>query len=360
MIRVLYDGKTYIDALVTSVEWSGDIAKPYRTLTVQLSNTLDGDEQAINFEVGKEIRFYADNAGLFRGIIFTYEVSQSGSATITAYDENVYLTKNMDTRKFVGKTASAIIREICSAFGVPVGTIAETGYVIPRMVLRNKDLWDMMLTALTETSKQNGKKYRVYSSSGRLYLAERKDAAVRWMLEDGVNILTASRSQSIEETRTTVKVIGGDDEKAPLTATATDSAMKAKYGTMQHLETADSKLTQSQIQQLAKQRLADLAKIGEEVTVEALGLADVVAGSAIYAFESMTDVAGGYYVSTDRHTWEGGVHRMSVTLSRTYDLPKLPYEDDEAAKAAAKKKKKKKGGAEDWLLAEVKAVNGIK
>ncbi|MEK4360802.1 hypothetical protein NYE48_27735 [Paenibacillus sp. FSL M7-1455] len=341
-IAVLYDGKYYVDQLVIRAEWSGDVAQPYRTLTLSLSNTQNGDDPVVAFEVGKEIRFYVNNIGLFRGIIFTYEITDKGNATITAYDENVYLTKNSDTRKFVGMTAGAIVKEICKAFGIPTGTIASTGYVIPKMILRNMGLWDMIVTALTETRKQNGRKFFVYSREGKLFLREKKDEVVRWMLEDGVNIISASRSRSIEETRTAVKVIGGDDENKPITASAKDAAMAAQYGLMQHLEQADSRLKKSQIEQLAKTRLKELAKVDEEVTVEALGMTDVVAGTAVYAFEGMTDLVGGFYVNADVHTFEDGAHTMSVTLSKTDDLPKLDYEVDPEKKEAAKKAKKKK------------------
>lgn len=337
-IRVLYDAKYYVEPLVKIAVWSGDVALPHRSLLLTLNNTLNGEDQAVKFEVGKEIRFYADGAGLFRGIIFEYNIDNRGNATILAHDENVYLTKNTDTRKFVGMTAGAIAREVCKAFGIAVGSIAATGYIIPHLILRNMTLWDMIVTALTQTHKQIGRKYIVTSTDGKFVLREKKETRTRWMLEDGVNILGANRSQSIEDTRTATKVIV-DDDKKPLTATATDSGAAKKYGLMQHLEQADSRMKQSAIDQLAKQRLKELAKVSEEITVEALGNMDVVAGTAVYAFESMTELVGGFYVNADSHTFKDGVHTMDVTISKTDDLPKLEYEDPERMETAKKAKK---------------------
>ncbi|WP_179292196.1 XkdQ/YqbQ family protein [Paenibacillus campinasensis] len=339
-IRVLYDGKYYLDPLVKTVKWTGDVAKPHRTLQISLSNTRDGEEQAVEIEVGKEIRFYANGEGLFRGIIFDYTVNDRGDASLTAHDENVYLTKNVDTRKFVNMTAQAIVKEIGKAFDIPVGDVAATGFVIPKLILRNMTLWDMIVTALTETRKQNGRKFFLYAREGKMNLREKKDAVVRWMLEDGVNITMASRTRSIEDMRTSVKVIGGDDKK-PITVLETNATMAKTYGTMQHLETASSDLKKSALEQLAKQRLKDLAKVTEDVSVEAIGNTEVIAGTAVYAFESMTDLVGGFYVNADTHTFQNGVHLMEVTLSKTDDLPKLEYEEDPVKKAAAKKKKKK-------------------
>ncbi|WP_404303588.1 hypothetical protein [Paenibacillus sp. DP01] len=339
-IKLLYDGKYWIEPLVKSATWSGDVSQPHRTLTISYSNTLNADDKRIAFELGKELRFYVDDVGLFRGVIFTYDIDDKGDTTITAYDENVYLTKNVDTQKFVGKTAGAIVSSLCKSFGIPVGTVANTGYVIPKLILRDMSLWDMITTALTETRKQNNRKFIVYSREGKLFLREKKDEIVRWMLEDGVNITSARRSQSIEEMRTAVKAQGGTDEK-PITSTAKDAALIKKYGMMQHVESADSDATASQIQQLAKAKLKELGKVGEDVSVDALGITQVVAGTAVYAFESMTDIVGGYYVNADTHTFTNGIHTMSLTLSKTDDLPKLEYEESEPKKEAAKKKKKK-------------------
>lgn len=325
-ITVLYDGKYWIEPFVKTAEWSGDVAQPHRTLTLSLSNTLNGKEQAVSFEVGKEIRFYVDDTGLFRGIIFEYDISDKGEAVITAYDENVYLTKNADSRKFVKMTAGSIVKEICKAFEIPVGSVANTGYVIPKMIFRGKTLWDMVVTALTETRKQNGRKFRIYANSGKLFLVEKKDSIVRWYLERGVNILSANRSLSIEDMRTAVKVEAGEEKKR-ITATAKDATNAKKYGLTQQYETASTDATKSQLDQLAKQRLKELSQVSEEISVEALGNVEVVAGTAVYAFESMTKLTGGFYVTTDKHTFEDGVHRMDVTLSKTDDLPEIDYEE---------------------------------
>jgi len=363
---VLYNDTYWIEDFVKSAVWSGDVAQPHRTLTLSVSNTLNGEDDAIAFELGKELKFYVDNVGLFRGVIFTYDISQDGNATVTAHDENVYLTKNVDTRKFVKMTAGSIVKEVAKAYEITTGTIANTGYVIPRLILKNMTLWDMMVTALTETRAQTGRKFYAYSRGGALYLREKKDEIVRWMLEDGVNIITANRSQSIEDMRTSVKAIGGDNEDKPVVSIAKNVALAKRYGLMQHVESADSRLTKSQIDQLAKERLKELGKVTEDVSIEALGISEVVAGSAVYAFESMTRLVGGFYVNADTHTFENGNHRMNVTLSKTDDLPKLAYEDPEqfekakVAKKVAKSKttnkktpKKKAETSVDKLLREI-------
>ena len=87
----------------------------------------------------------------------------------------------------------------------------------------------------------------------------------------------------------------------------------------------------------------------------------MISGVAVYAFEGMTEIVGGYYVTADSHTFEDGAHRMEVTLSRTDDLPKLGYEDAFEEVKAAKKKAKKKEKEEsvvDRLITDIQKANG--
>lgn len=316
----------FITPIVKSVTWSGDIVQAYRTLEVELSNTLNGVTRAVNIEQGRRIRFIYKGEQLFTGLIFGTDIDINGQMSVTAYDENVYLTKNTDTRRFVKLTATAIIKRLCSDFGVPQGTMSDTGFVIPKLILRDKTLYDMMITALTETEKHTGKRFILYSWNGGLQLRERKEQVIQWVLENGVNIMSASYSQSIEDLKTQVKVIGGDQEKKPVIVTVKNDALKQRFGTMQHLENADADATKSQINQLAKQLLADLGTIADEANLECLGISNVISGKSVYIKESMTGIIGSYYVSADTHVFENGNHTMSVKLSATDDLPKMAYE----------------------------------
>jgi len=332
-IDVLYDGAPLMHQSVT---WSGDVTQAARRLEVSLVNTMDGRKQARKIEHGKELRLLYDGKELFRGAVFSFDIDARGRMNVTAYDENTYLTRNQDTRIFRGKTASGIVKQLCAEFGIPTGTIADTGYVIPKLILRDKTLWEMMITALTYTRKQTGRRFFITSREGKLQLLERKEQIVRWVLENGRNIIDASYAQSIEDMRTQVKVVGGDPEKKPIVATVKDDALIKRFGIMQHLENVDPDMTASQVQQRAKELLAQLGTIDDEARVEALGNPDVTAGIAIYVRESMTGLVGGFYVTADSHTFAGGKHTMSVTLSATDDLPTMEYEEP-------REKKQKKG-----------------
>lgn len=322
----------HLDPIVKSVRWSGDIKQAARKLVVDISNTGDLRELYMMFEKGGELRLILDGKQeLFRGVIFADQVNAKGQMSLTAYDENIYLTKSKDTKIFRGESASAIIKRLCNEYSIPTGEIQDTGYVIPKLVFREKTLFEMMVMALTETQKQNGQHFWITSKEGKLKLLARKEQKGKWVLENGVNVLDASYSQSIEETRTQIKVIGGDAKKKEISANAKDSELMKRFGIMQHLEKPEKEMTKSQMEQRAKQLLKDLATIDDQARIECLGIPEVVAGSCVYVKESVTGILGGYYISADEHRFENGSHTMSLTLSATDDIPAMEYKDEKGA-----------------------------
>ncbi|MCQ4363016.1 hypothetical protein KQR54_18125 [Mycobacterium gordonae] len=288
-------------------------------------NTVDGKNPEITFELGKEIRFFSEGIELFRGVLFRKSVDSTGSTTLTAHDESLYLKKNTDTRRFTKATASQIVRQLCADFGITAGTIADTAYVIPKLILRDKTLWEMITIALTLTFKNGGRRFFVYADKGVLNLAERKTRRAAFVIESATNMTGATYTQSIEDMRNRVRVIGGDPDKKPVSTTASDGTSAAKYGIMQHLENAPYDATLAQVKQLAARLLTEMNVIDDEARVESIGYDDTYAGVSVYVYDKMTGIIGSYYVSSDTHTYSDGLHTMSLTLSATDDLPTLEY-----------------------------------
>lgn len=319
----------FLDPIVKSINWSGDIKQAARKLVVEISNTGDLRDLYMKFEKGGELRLVLnEKQELFRGVLFADQINSDGQMTLTAYDENIYLTKSKDTKVFRNQSASAVVKRLCNEFSIPVGEIHDTGYVIPKLVYRDKTLFEMMVMALTETQKQNGERFLITSKEGKLQLLARKEQEGKWVLENGANLINASYSQSIEETRTQIKVVGGDAKKQELSVSAKDGELIKRFGIMQHLEKPEQGMTKSQMDQRAKQLLKDLATIEDMAQIECLGIPDIVSGSCVYVKESMTGILGGYYVSADDHKFENGSHTMSLTLSATDDIPKMEYKEE--------------------------------
>ncbi|RSL29102.1 hypothetical protein D7Z54_33095, partial [Salibacterium salarium] len=170
--RVEHDnGSEFIDItpIVTGVTWSGDVEDSCRSLDVSLSNTRDKRTRTIGIRIGGEVRFYVGEDEVFRGVVFSDDIDVAGSHSFTAYDTNIYLTKNADSRKFKKQRASDIVKRLCDDFAIPYGVIEDTGYVIPKLYFtKETSLWDMIKTAITETEKETGVRYSVRNVGGEL------------------------------------------------------------------------------------------------------------------------------------------------------------------------------------------------
>lgn len=334
-LRVIYysGGKVrdLADCLL-GVELSGDTATAYRSCSISLNNTRDGRGKVISFVQGGEIRVSLGKREIFRGVIFGSNITTSGAQSLTVHDYNAYLTRNSDTVRFVGKTASQVVAEVCKNHGIKTGAIANTKYVIPRHIIRGKTLFEIIVTALTTTQKATGKRYRVRNVAGLLELVEVTAQVKRLVLENKRNILDASYSESIEDVKTRVKLTGGDEDK-PVTVVAS-SGRSANYGIMQHYEHNSDAKTAKELKPLADALLAELSKPKQEFSINALGDIDVVSATTVIADEVMMGIRGTFYVSADSHKFESsGLHTMSLILTRELELPSIIYEEPTATKS---------------------------
>lgn len=330
MISVILNNKLDISQYVIDATYSGDSTKFNHTLNLTLNMTQDGRKRALTFSEGDVLVFRSYGVVRFIGYVFAQERSSSGTVTITAYDSNVYLAKSTDSRIFKNKKASDIVRALAKDFEITTGAIADTGYVIPFLRMSNKTLYDMVLTALTLTRRQTGKRYFIGNDKGKLTLVEGVKTPKRYIFKDGENLISATYSRSIEDTKTQVKVIGGKQGKETVVTVKNNTARK-KYGVLQALELMDEKATASQVKQRATTLLKEQSAVSEQFNVEVVGVPEVDIGTAVYIQNAMTNTNGAFYVTSVTHTYSAGLHTMSLELTRTYELPDITI-DEEATK----------------------------
>lgn len=317
-IRLTIDNLDMSD-FVKSSNVSGNIDKFNRVLDVDLLPSTDGRTPAFTIELGSAINFYVDGVLNFVGVVFYIDRDTDNNLSITAYDPNVYLAKSYDSNSYLNKKASDIVRMLAKDFGVPTGDIADTGYVIPYLRMSNRTIREHIEAALTLSYKQTGKRFIVRNVKGKLTLIRGTDPKNRYAFISGQNIISAKYTQSIEDTITQAKVIGGAKGKESIVTAKNDAARK-KYGVLQAIEEMDEKASPAQVKQRANTLLTERGKLSEEIQIEVLGVIEVITGSQIYVNEPMTGASGYYYVEADKHTFNGNLHTMSLKLSRTNDV----------------------------------------
>lgn len=322
----MINGKTDITYFVKSATYSGDSQTFACTLSLSLNATKFGRERSFTIEEGDSIKCTFDDKYTFYGVVFAVEITSDGAYSLTCYDSNVYLNKSNDMRIFTNKKASDIIRILATDFGIPIGSIADTGYVIPFLRLSNISIYEMILKALTITRNQTGKRFFVKNIDGKLMLISGLSSK-QYMFSDSENLISAKYSRSIEDTKTQVKVSGGEKGKE-IVVVAKDDAKRKKYGVLQAVEILDEKATASQIKQHAETLLKEQSQVSEQLSIEVLGIPEVTTGTAVYVRNQMTGTNGAYYVTSFTHNYSD-THTMALELSRTYELPDIEINEDE-------------------------------
>lgn len=328
---------SWIEEAVTSMSWSGSKSEASRTLNFECLKV----EGKTDFPNGSVVIVYDSSTDkeLMRYIITKKNKTRS-STTIkyTCRDIRWWLTRSKMDKKFENMTASAIFQDLCKTLGIDMGEVQDTTIVFEALHFIKKTPWDMIVTSLTETRKKSGRKFTTKVTEGKLELVEKLTQTRRWVIEEGVNLLDATYEESIESMYTQVKVAGKDKKGNEVTAVAKDEEAQKLYGIMQEYVDQSEELTQAAANEIAAQKLKELAVLGKSGTVKTFGLDDVETGNAIYVIDNETGLVGGFYVESDSHKYSKGYHEMSLTLAWTDELPSIEYE----APSDDKEKKKKK------------------
>lgn len=333
MIAVHYyhSDKEYADIsqIVTSVQWTGENATIHRTAEITLQNTANFKNRHVTIEEGKWVIFSFKGKEMLRGMIIATNMNSQGIASFTVVDNAWYLVKNSDVRIYRSKRADQIVRETCISFGINIGSLANTGFVLSKMAYpEGESLRNIFIQAITETSRKNKRKFSFKSVKGKLSLYERKTQITQWNIEDGITLTEASTSRSIEELYNSVKIIANTQDGAQVIGKFKNGSSISKYGLMQTVETYEGdNPTTSALNAQASTLVGLKSGVVKTLTTgSVIGQATAISGSSIYCYNKLTGLIGGYYIVNDSHMFDSnGNHSMSLTLSTTNDLPKMDY-----------------------------------
>lgn len=309
-----------ITQLVESIKWAGRRGSPSRTLTV---NLLDDDgyrheRSGIDVEEGWQCLFKYNDAELFRGIFMTQGASRRKTGEFKAYDNGIYLSNNRDTFVYESKTAADVFRDVCTRFGLPVGSVASCSYTIPDLTKKKTTGWDAIEDALSLEFDNTGTRFFVVSEQGVLSLKKRQENILQWVLETGGNIAQYSYSKSIENMRTRVKLLS---DEGTVLAEASDPDLEKKLGIMQDVDTPDETLNSAQIDALAKSLLEEKKKPSQKLSLSnVIGIPEVISGVGVFVIIPHIGISRTLYVDSDTHTFKDRQHTMSLQLSYAADI----------------------------------------
>lgn len=330
-----YDITEYVDG----VTWGGDYQQVSRTLEIGLLYpTNDPNHSKVNVEVGDKIRFYEYDLELFRGIVWSKNVDSSSQfVKLNCYDDLIYLTKSQIAKVYKGVTPEAVTKQLCSEFNISAGSLASTGHSRNYVAL-GQTPYDVIMASYTYASTKNGKKYMPRMMNGKLHVIEKGTSQANVVLDPKYNLQNIKYNQSLEQMINSVIVYKSEDGSTVLTET--NSSWISKYGKLQKAISYDEK---KDSRAMAKKELKDLERKAE---AKAFGHPGCLAGNIVYVRDEHTGLIGKFYIDADSHTWNRGIHNMTLTLNFENLMDEKQMEDElQSQKDTSKDSSSSKGNS---------------
>ncbi len=294
--------------MAEKVEWGGDVTAASRTADISVINApYDANMNSLPQIASGDFVSIEDGEELFFGQFYGIErSSETGTITYNAADMIKHMLKSKGKYNFKNTTPEEITLMVCRDIGVECGTIAETGIVIESMICDSENYYDIIMKAYTKAFRANGKKYMCEIRNRKLNVVEKGSLAYGIILADDRNLLSTSISENTEAAVNLVKIYDG---KGSQIGEIRDDESIAKYGMLQENYTAESGIDYNAA-------AANLMKEPDQtLSIEAVGNNKCTAGCAVTVKDLATKMNGLYWIKSDRHTWQSGVHTMQLDLT---------------------------------------------
>ncbi|MDO4301636.1 MAG: C40 family peptidase [Clostridia bacterium] len=304
-----------ISDYIESVKWSGRKGSPSRQINVTLKDDVRyWISIGLEWEILKGLRceFYWKNTVLFKGLITDTTQSKSRVMSFTAYDYGIYLSNSSNTFTYKKKTLSEIVIDCCQRAGVKYDVITKSDYKVPDITKPNAKYWDVIQSAMQATKRKTGKTYFIQFSDNACHLFERRDMLLQWVLATDENITDYSYTNSIQQTKTRIKLI---DSKQNVVATKIDNELEAAIGTFQDVQQPDDGNSKKEFEQCAE-RLLNAEKIPQRsLSISAYGITEAISGYCVYVMIDRLNWGRSFFIDEDNHTFKGNTHTMQIKIN---------------------------------------------
>jgi cell wall-associated NlpC family hydrolase len=271
------------------------------------------------------------------------------TATLTALDTVSFLQRQGQQSYFFRKgmkshpkgwTASEIATAILRDLGVTAEVI-PTSYRINWFLLQDVTPYEAILKAYMRDKQITGQTYRIRAGKatrtpaggidkpGTVVIEPVLYQDYRWLLSDEENIMSAERSESLDDVATEYIGVVLNKNGKELTRTKVSSPDKAQYGTLRRFEVLPKGTQPKDAERVARKELDKFRKLKRTARVESLGTVTLRASDLVSIKDAGTGLNGNYFVSTISHSLSAAGHQMEVELSYTAKYPTIDVEESE-------------------------------
>lgn len=244
---------------------------------------------------------------IFKGIVFTRDISSSQEITLMAYDFLIYLLKSNGTFNFQKASLSSVMDTVCGEAGLSVGSIPSASTQINR-IFQNESFFSIIKKVLNDITLESGVEYVVTMKDEKVKVQEKGKVVTKMKLDYKNNILSTSFSDSIEDMINTVKVF---DEKGECTAEEKQDDWIKKYGVFQdNYEEEEGKNSGAVAKNMMK-------GVQEKLSINILGNSECICGNSVKVqIPYIGEIDGReMYIESDTHTWNFGACSYTTSLS---------------------------------------------
>lgn len=312
--KVVLNGRDVTEYALSNFSIDDTTARLYHTFEGGFIVGMEQGRRAnLKVDVGQKIELYYKEKKLFDGIIFLATYNEDYTVSFKAYDYGIYYTKNYVNKTFKNVTADGIIKAIVGDSGLPLGSVASTGYVFPEYVAEDKSISDVVYDVLENSEAQTGKTYYPMLRNKKLNISLYEKPKKPIVFSGDKDILSVSNERSIEDLANSIIVRGGNQDN-PFTATTSDSESIRKYGRMQLLESVDEKANASHARDRASKLLEKHKNPKREVSLTVIGDFNVRAGTMITIKDERVGASGNFVATEVSHNVNMSEHTMDLTL----------------------------------------------
>ena len=267
---------------------------------------------------------------MFYGQVFGVERSSNiGTITYTAYDMMKNLLESTGQYNFKNLTAEGIAKQVLDDMQIPIRHLHPTGVNIPSLLCDDKGIYEIIMGAYTKAHQVTKDKYfpMIYKRGFAVYKTEW--SVKNFILSETDNLMSASLMETMENIVNRIKIY---DEKGNQIGELKDDNSIKKYGVFQKIFKKEEKDTAQSANALMN------ISPKQEIKISAIGDINCLSCYFVDIKDSATGLNGKYWISADRHSFDGETYTMDLDLRFDSVMDEKKFEDRKEEKREEEKK----------------------
>lgn len=310
---------TYITDYVSRVTWSGSDTQVCRTVDMDVVNNPFDKTMQVNINLGDLIYLYENGKNIFQGVVTARNRTDGiGTVSYTAKDFMFYLLKSKGTYVFKKQKAENIAKIVCNDLQIQIDSLFKTKINLgEQLVFDAEAYYNIILKSYNQAAKKMSEKYPpvfVPVMDGRALSVIPKGQSSGITLKLDADITSSSYSENLENMINQVEIYKDSGEIVKIVK---NNNWVKKYGILQEAYKEEKDVNSVNA---AKQLLVGIDK---QASIEAIGNVACRAGYSVKIKDAITQLCGKFFIVNDSHTWENGVHTMSLELKFKNELEEV-------------------------------------